>query len=65
MNLFNGVTCENYYNRKMELRDRLIMFINKNKLTVSEVSELFDTVMEYLPQYSVVLTEEEYKKLDI
>ena len=41
------------------------MFINKNKLTVSEVSELFDTVMEYLPQYSVVLTEEEYKKLDI
>lgn len=65
MNLFNGVTCENYYDKKIELRDRLIIFISKNKLTVSEVSDLFDTVMECLPQYSVVLTEDEYKKLDI
>ena len=64
MNLFNGVTCENYHDRKIELRDRLIMFISNNKLTVSEVLDLFDTVMEYLPQCSVVLTEDEYKKLE-
>ena len=63
-NLFDGVTCENYYDRKIELRDRLFTFINKNKLTVSEVSDLFDTVMEYLPQCSIVLTKEEYKKLE-